>query len=303
MERPNRLSVALDELGAGGRSGAVLGLVVMLGPSTALLIHSGQAELIGLEKTIAGWLRLVVVGRWADRAGAFASPGQTATPGPAGFWASLLCDRAVATLIPFSLLTRCESLSARAQSLFTRATPAAAGAAPYGEALTSTSLAGTAVGGALLAGGSAKVASVLCVSAVSCSLLLGTQQILTDPGADEKPAAASKAPRKTERPKSILRRSSLPRDAGPATGGGIGASALSGVVATPATPAAVGALSTARVVSRAPRAQPPAERRAPAQEEFAPEVASTATAANTPTPVATPGSPSPPSRSSAEFTP
>lgn len=120
---------------------------------------------------------------------------------PCRAWQLFHRDHAAAALVPFPLLAQWDALSARWQSVWARATPAADATITHADTAAAAGVASTAAGGALLAGGGVKVATALCVSAVSCSLTLGTQHLLTDhaPPAS-KPAVAAETPRRTDRP-------------------------------------------------------------------------------------------------------
>ncbi len=112
MERPDRLSRALDEL-ALLAAGAVALIVAALGPSTAMLLHSGHTKLLGSGELAAGWVSLLLEGRWADPASAFTGLERAAMPGPTGFWASLLLLTLVASLLFFAAARRVDAAAAR----------------------------------------------------------------------------------------------------------------------------------------------------------------------------------------------
>lgn len=188
---------------------------------------------------------------------------------PCRAWQLFHRDHAAATLIPSPLLGQWDALSARAQTLFARGTPAAEAAVSHADALAGVGVASTAAGGALLAGSGVKVVSALCVSAVSCSLTLGTQQLLTDTRAPApEPAVAAETPRRTER--SHL---TPPSPARPARSA---APVASRAPAGPEkTAAPTFAVETEPAEAEAEPIAPAHERTPPAPQEFAPEPATT----------------------------
>jgi len=227
---------------------------------------------------------------------------------PCRAWQLFHRDHAAATLVPVPLLAQWDALSARAQTLLTRATPATEAAVPHADALAGASVASTAAGGALLAGSGVKVASALCVSAVSCSLTLGTQQLFTDTRAPApKPAVAAESPRRTERPRLTPR---SPRLARPTRSAAPVASRDSaGPRETAAPSSAVAKTETAG--AEAEPIAPARERTPPAPQEFAPEPAATpapspataVSAAPTRSPPPSTAAPRPPGEFSEEFAP
>ena len=189
---------------------------------------------------------------------------------PCRAWQLFHRDHAAAALVPFPLLAQWDALSARWQSVWARATPAAEATVAHADAAAGAGVASTAAGGALLAGGGVKVATALCVSAVSCSLALGTQRLLTDhapPGSG--PAVAAETPRGTDRSR-LRPRSLLPARA---------TRSVAPVASRASTAPRKIAASTVAIAKPAGAvADPiaPARERAPlAAQEFAPEPATT----------------------------
>ena len=70
-------------------------LLVLAGPTAAMWLHSGHAELISPDAALRGWGRVLRDGLWSDPASGFPRVVRRHAPGAAGWWAALLWLTAV----------------------------------------------------------------------------------------------------------------------------------------------------------------------------------------------------------------